>query len=115
MHDREHERVSYAVTVGFRSTSSFLFAYSVNLSRGGMFLEASGETMTLLPGAEIEVHLTIDGEERAVVQGRVSWRRDQADGNDPPGIGVEFHEIDQHLGDASSVVVSGGSGCPIKI
>ena len=39
MAEREHDRMPYAVQVEFRTASSFLVAYSVNLSRGGLFLE----------------------------------------------------------------------------
>ena len=49
----------YAVQVEFRTASSFLVAYSVNLSRGGLFIETevdipTGSMMTIdfaVPGA----------------------------------------------------------------
>ena len=41
MTEREHERMPYSVQVEFRTPNSFLVAYSVNLSRGGLFLETN--------------------------------------------------------------------------
>ena len=43
MSDREHDRIPFSMQVEFRTASSFLVAYSVNLSRGGMFIETDAE------------------------------------------------------------------------
>ena len=39
MTGRAFQRIPYVVKVEFRTPSSFLVAYSINLSRGGIFLE----------------------------------------------------------------------------
>ena len=43
MTDRDPATAPFAMAVEFRSASSFLIAYSVNLSRGGLFLETGHE------------------------------------------------------------------------
>ena len=46
MSEREYERMPYRVQIEFRTASSFLVAYSVNLSRGGLFLETEADVPT---------------------------------------------------------------------
>jgi uncharacterized protein (TIGR02266 family) len=94
--DREQPRMPYAVQVEFRTASSFLVAYSVNLSRGGLFLETdadvpTGALMTLefsVPGAGTTMSLT----------GAVAWRRGADESVGPRGLGVEFQDIAPALG-----------------
>ena len=70
--------------VTYRSTGSFLVSYSLNLSKGGLFLESDaplpvGTTLTLklqIPGAQ----------EEAVVTGRVAWVRDESLSGKPTGM-----------------------------
>jgi len=56
MSEREHQRIPYAVEVEFRTASSFLVAYSVNVSRGGLFLETEHEVPV---GAQITLRLAV--------------------------------------------------------
>ena len=46
----------YTVQVEFRTASSFLVAYSVNLSRGGLFLETEADVPT---GAAMTLDFTV--------------------------------------------------------
>ena len=46
MTDRDQARMPYTVQVEFRTPSSFLVAYSVNLSRGGLFIETDADIPT---------------------------------------------------------------------
>ena len=90
--DREHDRIPLSVEVRFRTTSSFLFAYSVNLSKGGMFLE----TASLAPvGSQITLVFQIADRGAFEVKGTVTWHRTKEDTVGlPPGMGVEFEQID---------------------
>ena len=84
----------YSVQVEFRTQSSFLVAYSVNLSRGGMFVETAAE---IPQGAQMTLHLAVPGAEPTALTGIVAWRRG-ADEPGPPGIGVEFVDLAPTLG-----------------
>lgn len=86
----------YSVQVEFRTASSFLVAYSINMSRGGLFLETDAEVPT---GAAMTLDFTVPNVGVTSVNGIVAWRRaldDVASG--PPGIGIEFQDITPQLG-----------------
>ena len=86
----------YTVQVEFRTASSFLVAYSINLSRGGLFLETDAEVPT---GAAMTLDFSVPNVGVTSVNGIVAWRRaldDTASG--PPGIGIEFQDITPQLG-----------------
>jgi uncharacterized protein (TIGR02266 family) len=86
----------YTVQVEFRTASSFLVAYSINLSRGGLFLETDADVPT---GAEMTLDFSVPNVGVTSVNGTVAWRRvfdDNAMG--PPGIGIEFQDITPQLG-----------------
>lgn len=86
----------YTVQVEFRTASSFLVAYSINLSRGGLFLETDADVPT---GAAMTLDFSVPNVGVTSVNGTVAWRRaldDNASG--PPGIGIEFQDITPQLG-----------------
>ena len=62
----------YAVQVEFRTPSSFLVAFSVNLSRGGLFLETDAEIPT---GASMTLDFTVPNAGTTSLNGVVAWRR----------------------------------------
>ena len=96
-HERAYPRVPLITEVEYRSTGSFLISYSLNLSRGGLFLE----TEQMLPvGHALPVRLSIPGFAGKVeLSARVAWRRELAcpDGM-PAGLGLEFNEVETKLG-----------------
>jgi uncharacterized protein (TIGR02266 family) len=81
--------------VKFRTASSFLVSYSVNISRGGMFLEVATPTEI---GQEVQLRLEVENRQPIEVPGRVAWRRDTADAGGPSGIGIEFTQASEPLG-----------------
>jgi uncharacterized protein (TIGR02266 family) len=85
----------YAVQVEFRTASSFLVAYSVNLSRGGLFLETDADIPT---GALISLDFAVPGAGTTSLNGVVAWRRGAAEAEGPPGIGIEFQDVAPQLG-----------------
>jgi uncharacterized protein (TIGR02266 family) len=95
MSGRIHKRVPFSATVEFRTPSSFLVAYSVNMSRGGMFLET--EQMAE-PGAPVSVQLTAPGLGPIALAGAVSWRRPAGHPDGPPGLGISFRDVGDALG-----------------
>ena len=95
MDDREYQRIPYAVRVKFRTPSSMLAAYSVNLSRGGIFLE----TVALAPvGTPVTLHFSVPNAGTVTVEGRVSWLREHPNDAGPVGLGIEFVDVDDALG-----------------
>jgi len=87
MSEREHDRMPYAVQVEFRTASSFLVAYSVNLSRGGLFLETEADIPT---GAQTDITLQVPGTPPIHLQGVIAWRRGVENAEGPPGLGIEL-------------------------
>jgi uncharacterized protein (TIGR02266 family) len=113
MTDREHSRMPYAVQVEFRTASSFLVAYSVNLSRGGLFLETDAEIPT---GAMMTLDFSVPNAGTATLNGVVMWRRgiEQA-AEGPPGIGIEFQDVAPHLGALIDQLVVGFRGVQMLV
>lgn len=103
----------YAVQVEFRTPSSFLVAYSVNLSRGGLFLETDADIPT---GAAMTLDFAVPSAGTTSLNGVVAWRRgvEQA-GEGPPGIGVEFQDVAPQLGTLIDKLVTGFRGVQILL
>jgi uncharacterized protein (TIGR02266 family) len=112
MSEREHPRMPYGVQVEFRTSSSFLIMYSVNLSRGGLFLETDQD---IPEGSPIALSLAVPGAGAIDVAGVVMWRRalDSPDG--PPGLGIEFADIAPQLGAVIDQLVSSFHGMQILV
>ncbi|MBK7071860.1 MAG: TIGR02266 family protein [Myxococcales bacterium] len=112
MVDREHPRMPYVVAVEFRSASSFLITYSLNLSRGGLFVESAHD----LPlGTAIDVAFRIPGAGDVALAGVVAWRREAGSPDGPPGLGVEFTDISAQLGQVIDQLVAQFHGISILV
>jgi uncharacterized protein (TIGR02266 family) len=112
MTEREHDRMPYSVEVDFRTASSFLVAYSVNLSRGGLFLETQADIPT---GAQLTVDLQIPSAGLVPINGIVAWRREADSSDGPAGIGIEFQDVTPRLGVVIDRLVSGFHGVQILV
>ena len=112
MSEREYQRVPYAVEVEFRTASSFLVAYSVNVSRGGLFLETEHDVPI---GAELELRLAVPGAGPVALTGSVAWRRGRESGDGPPGLGVEFVDLGPDLGAIIDRLVAGYEGINVLL
>ena len=112
MAGREYERIPYTVQVEFRTASSFLVAYSVNLSRGGMFLETD---FPLDIGAPITLALAVPGAGSVGLSGVVAWRRGRESQDGPPGIGIEFHDVAPQLGSVIDRLITSYHGLSILV
>ena len=103
----------YVVQVEFRTPSSFLVAYSVNLSRGGLFVETDADVPV---GAGMTVELAIPNAGTIELDGMVAWRRIAEAGADgPPGLGVEFQDVAPRLGALIDKLVTGFRGVQILL
>ncbi len=112
MAEREHDRIPYSVQVEFRTASSFLVAYSVNLSRGGMFIETDAEVPT---GILVTLDLQVPGAGVLQLIGVVAWRRGPESSDGAPGIGIEFQDVAPQLGSAIDKLVSSFRGVQILV
>ena len=112
MSEREYERIPYSVQVEFRTASSFLVAYSVNLSRGGIFIETDSD---LPMGALVTLNLQVPGAGMLHLVGVIAWRRAQDSPDGPPGIGIEFQDVVPQLGSAIDLLVSVFRGVQILV
>lgn len=103
----------YAVQVEFRTASSFLVAYSVNLSRGGLFLETDAD---IPQGATMTLELAVPGGGTTPINGTVMWRRsiEEAESG-PPGLGVEFQDVAPQLGAVIDKLVTGFKGVQVLV
>ena len=102
----------YVVQVEFRTPSSFLVAYSVNLSRGGLFLEVDADVPV---GAGMTLDLAVPGAGTISVNAVVAWRRGIDGEGGPPGLGVELPELVPQLGAAIDRLVSGFHGVQVLL
>lgn len=112
MSEREHGRMPYSVQVEFRTPSSFLVAYSVNLSRGGLFIETDTEIPT---GAPITIDFGIPTAGQISLNGTVAWRRGVESIDGPPGLGIEFIDVAPQLGAVIDRLVSSFHGVQILV
>jgi type IV pilus assembly protein PilZ len=112
MSQRGSERIPYTVQVEFRTASSFLVAYSLNVSRGGLFLETEQEVPI---GAAVTLQFLVPGMESTEAGGHVTWRRGPGSTDGPPGIGIEFEEVPAELGETIDRLVTSFSGLSIVL
>src|SRR5262249_53388076 len=112
MSEREFPRVPYVVEVEFRTASSFLVAYSVNLSRGGLFLETEADVPI---GSHIGLKFAVPGAGALDLTGRVAWRRGRESPDRPPGLGIEFEDVALQLGGTIDRLVGGYDGISILL
>lgn len=112
MSEREHPRAPYVVAVEFRSASSFLITYSLNLSRGGLFLETFHDVPA---GAPVALTFRIPGAGEVVLDGLVAWRREPGSPEGPAGLGVEFTDITSQLGDVIDQLVGQFHGLHVVV
>lgn len=94
---RRFNRVPVSLEVQYRTKGSFLVSYSLNLSKGGIFLETSD----LYPiGTELTVRFEVPGNDRPIeTSARVMWvRRKTSEEGLPPGLGLQFHMLEENIG-----------------
>jgi type IV pilus assembly protein PilZ len=93
---RRAPRIPVDVKVDYRTVGSFITDYTVNISKGGLFIRTS---LPLEIGARVRLRLTLpDGEAPFALDGVVRWiasPRDKEKGS--PGMGIEFVDFDEDV------------------
>lgn len=106
---RKFQRAPVSMEVQYRTKGSFLVSYSLNLSKGGVFLE----TTDLLPvGTQLTIRFSIPGATDPIeTQAKVMWvRRQTSDDGLPPGLGLQFSQLEERIGDIIDKMVEGFAG-----
>jgi uncharacterized protein (TIGR02266 family) len=110
--DRQHLRAPAHLSVSYRTSGAFLVAYTVNLSKGGIFIEAP----PLEVGTEVSLALEVPEVGRLDVQGVVAWIREENSLGLPIGMGIQFSSgLDEKHGAAIDALVSTFEGLEILV
>lgn len=95
--DRRQPRLPINLRVQYRTAGAFLVAYSVNLSKGGIFLETSAP---LEIGARVALTFEVPGAGVLDVAGVCAWVRSASPDGLPSGMGVQFEQqLDEKWGE----------------
>jgi len=88
---RRSERIELVVRVDYKTVDELFSEFARNINEGGMFVET--DTPADL-GSPVELEFRIPGSEEPIqVLGRVV-RATVGDHDDPPGMGIEFENLD---------------------
>jgi uncharacterized protein (TIGR02266 family) len=110
---RRHDRLPFTMEVRYRTAGAFLVSYSVNLSKGGIFIESEAP---LPVGARVSLHFDVPGAGALEVDGTVAWVRTHVDPSEPPaGMGVEFDELDADWGATIDAMVREFTGLTVLV
>ena len=112
MSDRRQPRLPISLEVAYRTAGAFLVSYSINLSKGGIFIET---TDPLEPGEHVTLRFAVPGAGELEVVGIVAWvRTGNVDGL-PDGMGVQFDTLDAHYGDVIDEMVRNFVGVTVLV
>lgn len=93
--NREFERADVRLQLNYRDAigGNFLFEYSMNISRGGIFIEtqhpAAMGTLLLIRFQSPEADELIE------VEGEVVWTNPVEDDSPNPGMGIQWRNLDE--------------------
>jgi uncharacterized protein (TIGR02266 family) len=100
--DRRQPRLPIKLEVEYCTTGAFLVSYSINLSKGGIFIE----TPSPLPvGSQLQLAFEVPGAGELAVDGVVAWVRQGSFDGLPDGMGVQFEQLDERYGDVIDQMV----------
>jgi uncharacterized protein (TIGR02266 family) len=111
-HARRNERIRVALEIRYRSAGAFLVSYSVNLSKGGLFIETS---TPLPPGDRINLKLLTPEQQTIELSGVVAWVRHEALDSEPPGMGIEVDTPEESYGLLVDEMASKFSGITVLL
>ena len=112
MADRRLPRLPISVEVAYRTAGAFLMSYSINLSKGGIFLE-SPEPLPV--GEHVSLRFDVPGVGPLEVEGVVAWVRSGSQDGLPDGMGIQFDALDQRYGEVIDELVRGFVGLTVLV
>ena len=112
MADRRQPRLPISLEVAYRTAGAFLVSYSINLSKGGIFLETS---TPLEVGEHVTLRFDVPGVGPLEVVGTVAWVRAGSHDGLPDGMGIQFDQLDQQYGDVIDELVRDFVGLTVLV
>jgi type IV pilus assembly protein PilZ len=110
--DRRQPRLPIKVEVEYRTAGAFLVSYSVNLSKGGIFIETSSP---LPVGSQVDLQFEVPGVGALDVTGQVAWARQGAFDGLPDGMGIQFENLDERYGEIIDGLVRNFVGLTVLV
>lgn len=110
--ERRAPRLPISLKVAYRTTGAFLVAYSVNLSKGGIFVETD---TPLEVGEHVQLAFEVPGAGALSVEGVVAWVRQQSEDGLPGGMGIQFEHLDQKYGQHIDHMVKSFMGLQVLV
>ena len=99
---RRSERIELMVRVDYKTVDELFSEFARNINEGGMFVETESPPE---PGAVVALQFRIPGSaEPIAVMGRVV-RITAGDRDEPPGMGIEFENLDTQSRDLINQLV----------
>ena len=93
---RRSDRIELIVRVDYKTVDELFSEFARNINEGGLFIET--ETPPAI-GSEVALQFNIPGSEEPLqVMGRVV-RKSPGDRGEPPGMGIEFENLDNQSQD----------------
>lgn len=87
---QKDERAPVRIQVECRGNGPFFSAESLNVSRGGVFLQTE---YLLTPGRAVQLSFCLPDGPRISARGRVVWTRASGDPRGPAGMGIQFDTL----------------------
>ncbi|HEX8952358.1 MAG TPA: TIGR02266 family protein, partial [Polyangia bacterium] len=112
MADRRQPRLPISLEVAYRTAGAFLVSYSINLSKGGIFLETS---QPLEIGEQLTLKFDVPGVGPLEVVGTVAWVRTGSHDGLPDGMGIQFDQLDQKYGEIIDELVRDFVGLTVLV
>lgn len=112
MADRRQPRLPISLEVAYRTAGAFLVSYSINLSKGGIFLETA---TPLEIGEHVALKFDVPGVGPLEVEGTVAWVRTGTLDGLPDGMGIQFDQLDQRYGEIIDEMVRGFVGLTVLV
>jgi uncharacterized protein (TIGR02266 family) len=112
MSDRRQPRLPISLEVSYRTAGAFLVSYSINLSKGGLFLETA---QPLTVGEHVALSFDVPGVGHLEVQGVVAWVRTGTLDGLPDGMGIQFEQLDERYGATIDEMVRGFVGLTVLV
>ncbi len=109
---RRDSRLPAKLEVSYRTQGAFLIAYSVNLSKGGVFLETPD---LLALGTEVTLRLDVPDAGEFELVGVVAWVRNGSPDGLPDGMGIQLRELDERYGEAIDKMVEQFMGITVLV
>ncbi len=110
--DRRQPRLPISLKVAYRTAGAFLVSYSVNLSKGGIFLETA---QPLAVGETVSLGFEVPGAGDLQVEGVVAWVRQGSTDGMPDGMGIQFQTLDERYGERIDLMVRNFLGLTVLV